>query len=179
MDLSLPTDPGGDTSTEVPLGDSPELVKTSVEAARSAVLAARAGAGSRKMVLLAGAVLAAVALGAVGLSFAPGSAPPQPPVPTRIEPPRPPEPEPRPESIEAAPEPEVGRLKLSGVPARARVSVDGERVENLREEKVFPSGRHTVVVEMKGFQKFERSLELEPGQLLELKVVLKKIRRRR
>jgi PEGA domain len=131
---------------------------------------------------LAGLVAGAVLLGRPPAATAPPEAPPLA-SPTPVPKPVPTEPPPPVALVEARGEPvqapAPGRLRLVGVPPRARVTVDGALLARPGGETAFPPGPHKVVVEARGYVKFEQTVELSAGEAVEVKVVLKKARKRR
>jgi hypothetical protein len=68
----------------------------------------------------------------------------------------------------------VGGLRFSGVPAGAKLTVDGTVIGDPTGDNFFSKGIHNVVVEAKGLPRYERSIEVETGQVKEVAVDLKK-----
>jgi hypothetical protein len=106
----------------------------------------------------------AAVVGAVGFFFFGGAEKP----PEVMDAPRP--------RTKPPPEPklEVGGVRLLGVPQGAKVTIDGTVVANPAGDNFFATGMHNVVVEAKGFSRFERTVELSTNQVKELVVEMKK-----
>ena len=129
-----------------------------------------------KLAAVLGAALVVVLVG-VGLAL---RSAPQPSAPVKVEPPppiaqpAPPQPAPAPPA-NPPPEPglEVGGLRFTGVPAGARVTVDGNVVGNPAAESFFAAGKRQVVVEAKGFLPFETTVELTKGKVAVVEATLK------
>jgi eukaryotic-like serine/threonine-protein kinase len=93
----------------------------------------------------------------------------------------PPPPAPAPAPVVVAPPPPtpaetlgVGGIRFTGVPSGAKVTVDGNVIGDPSGENFFPKGMHNVVVEAKGFGRFERTVDLTAGSVTDVKVELKK-----
>jgi eukaryotic-like serine/threonine-protein kinase len=68
----------------------------------------------------------------------------------------------------------TGGLRLRGVPAGARLTINGMLFGTPLEEHTLAVGTHHLVIDAPGFQHFEQTVELEMNEVVELKVELKK-----
>ena len=87
--------------------------------------------------------------------------------------------EPPPVVVVPAPPPvkpalEVGGVKFQGMPATAKVSVDGALLANAAGENFLAKGPHRVTVEAKGYAKYEASFEVVVGKVTVVFVDLRK-----
>jgi hypothetical protein len=87
----------------------------------------------------------------------------------------------------ATPEPEppppapvvLGKLRFSGLPADARVTVDGVVILEPHKERPIPIGSHQVRVEAKGREDFTASIEIAADKLKVVRVAMKKVKKKR
>lgn len=84
-----------------------------------------------------------------------------------------------PVAVAPPPPPAPGSLKLVGVPKKAKVSVDGAELAEPGAVKSLEPGTHQVRVELKGFAPFEEAFDISSGETKELKVALKKAKKKR
>jgi len=85
-------------------------------------------------------------------------------------PPQPPTKPPQPPSTGGL---QVGGLKLTGLPAGATATLDGDPVSDPTKERYLPAGSHALVVEAKGFLPFKTDVEVVVGQVKQVPVELK------
>jgi hypothetical protein len=68
---------------------------------------------------------------------------------------------------------QVGGVRFAGVPAGARITVDGNVVGNPAGDSFFSAGKHQVIVDVKGFLPYETPVELTVGNVVVVTPVLK------
>ena len=70
-------------------------------------------------------------------------------------------------------EPNVGGLKLRGVPAEARVMIDGRAVPNgASEQQLLTAGAHLLALDARGFAPYETNVEIAVGKVRVLEIAL-------
>ncbi len=64
-------------------------------------------------------------------------------------------------------------MRLVGVPAGAKVTIDGRPYASVRDEEYMPAGPHKIVVEAPKMLPFEAQVDLAVGEVKAVEVVLK------
>jgi hypothetical protein len=68
---------------------------------------------------------------------------------------------------------QVGGVRLDGLPAGAKVRIDGSGIPSPNSEQYLPIGKHQVIVEAKGFLPFESEVTLVVGEVKVVAVSMK------